>query len=105
MREAHEQSRIAKRLTKLVLSPHSTTTVDQLKIRSYDDYTQFRLHTSEAFGVDLQLYKEKLLYTSYEDREPICMIVEDPALYRMHRQVFDTLWNTSDDATLISYQH
>ncbi|HBF67511.1 MAG TPA: hypothetical protein DDW36_03750 [Candidatus Magasanikbacteria bacterium] len=106
LREAFEKKRIGKKITKKMLLFENASARATLKQRPYDDYTQFRFvkEKLEAFTVDLQLYDGKLLHTTYEDREPIAMLIEDVALFTMQKNMFDALWHTAHDATLLSIQ-
>jgi len=42
--------------------------------------------------VDMRLYSGKILYTKYDKREPLAVLLEDQALYEMQRGLFKELW-------------
>ena len=104
VRESHEHRRIAKKMKKRVLFLDSERARAALKRRPYDDYTQFRAVAKPlpGLGVDFQLYSGKILYTSYDDREPTALLTEDTALSAMQTGLFDILWATAEDVTLLS---
>ena len=106
IRDAHNRTRIAKKIQKRVLTKSSEVAMDAIKARPYDDHTQIRLNPidHEALDVDLLLYDGKVMYTSYEDREPVGMIVEDQALYEMKKVLFESLWQQAKDVTLLPYE-
>ncbi|HBL39658.1 TPA: hypothetical protein DDZ10_03240 [Candidatus Uhrbacteria bacterium] len=101
-RETFDGRRRAKKIVKKVLLPDSPKARNMLSVRQYDDYTQFRF-TDEDFGVDLLLFDGKLLYTTYADREPMTILIEDEALCTMQKQFFHERWERSEDATLTRY--
>ncbi|MCA9375508.1 MAG: hypothetical protein KC925_00400 [Candidatus Doudnabacteria bacterium] len=69
------------------------------KARPEDSTTQYRRvpTTNSAYLLDLQLFDGRLLYTRYEEREPVVLLVEDQQLFDMQQATFDLLWNTSPD--------
>lgn len=50
------------------------------------------------FQVEMRLYEGKVLYVTYENREPIVLMMEDKNLFEMQRNIFSFLW---DNAKLI----
>ncbi|HLD61205.1 MAG TPA: helix-turn-helix domain-containing protein [Patescibacteria group bacterium] len=104
IREAFDTKRIAKKIQKRVLLFDTSAAREELKKYPYNDFTQFRVITDRltAFAVDLQLYDGKILYTTYEGREPIAILVEDKMLFEMQKSIFDALWQKAGDATLLS---
>ena len=101
-RETFEGCRRAKKILKKVILPASPKTRKMLSVRPYDDFTQFRF-TDDDPAVDLLLFDGKLLYTTYADREPMAILIEDEALCTMQKQFFHERWERSDDATLSRY--
>ncbi|MEK7083832.1 MAG: helix-turn-helix domain-containing protein [Patescibacteria group bacterium] len=104
VRESHEHKRIGKKIIKKVLFVGTDMARGEIKRRSYDNYTQFRAAQEQlsGLGVDFQLYNGKILYTTYDDREPIALLVEDKTLYAMQCGLFDMLWAKAQDVTLLS---
>ncbi len=102
IRSANKNRRIAKKIQKRFLSPDSKKVRDLVKNRRYNDYTQFRVAEKGALSspVDLQLYDNKLLYTTYSKREPMAILIEDRALFEMQKNIFDALWKSAQDITL-----
>ena len=45
--------------------------------------------------VDIRLYTGKMLYTRYNKREPISLLIDDVPLYKMQRMLFQNLWHLS----------
>lgn len=46
----------------------------------------------EAFDTDVSLYKNKMMYTSYDGREPVILLTEDKHLFEMQKNIFTLLW-------------
>lgn len=103
-RESSERKRIAKKIQKKLLLFKSEAAEKAIKKMDYNDHTQLRLITNkpESFTVDFQLYSGKILYTTYVDREPMAILIEDQLLYTMQKNLFDALWQQSESATLLS---
>lgn len=104
IRETFEQKRAGKKISKRVLAFDSVAARDELKKYRYNDVTQFRFirHKLAAFAVDMQLYDDKILYTTYVEREPVAMLIEDKMLFDMQKKMFDLVWAQAEDATLLS---
>ena len=104
VRDAHERRRISRKIQKKVLFFEQGNSLEWIKRRRYDDFTQFRSVKEGAvapFKIDLALYGGKLLYTSYYDEyEPTAILVEDRMLYEMQKNIFDMLWKQGKDRTL-----
>ena len=100
MRELHEHRRIVKKIQKHVLFFENKEAAQNLTKRRYDDFTQFRntgALSVNNFDVDLMLYDGKMLYTSYDEREPTAILIEDKALYTMQQNLFLSLWIKAED--------
>lgn len=104
-RETHDGRRRAKKIVKKALLFPSPKSKNFLKNRPYDDYTQFRFVDAslDPFTVDIELYDGKILYTTYEDREPIAILIEDEALCTMQKSFFRLLWDKAEDVTLARF--
>ncbi len=103
VRELHEHRRIVKKIQKHVLFFENKEAAQNLTKRRYDDFTQFRntgALSVNNFDVDLMLYDGKMLYTSYDEREPTAILIEDKALYTMQQNLFLSLWIKAEDKTL-----
>ena len=107
-RELHEHRRIVKKIQKNVLFFESKESTHYFTKRKYDDFTRFRSVEREAihqFDVDLVLYEGKMLYTSYDEREPTAILIEDKALYAMQQSLFMSLWAQAKDKSLLFTQN
>ena len=103
-RELHERRRIVKKIQKDVLFFESKESAHYFAKRKYDDFTRFRNADAEIiqrFDVDLALYDGKILYTSYDEREPTAILIEDKALYSMQQSLFLSLWAKAKDKSLL----
>lgn len=106
VRELHEYRRVVKKIQKNTIFFESKESVQYLSKRKYDDFTQFRNTEEETvkhFDVDLVLYDGKILYTSYDEREPTAILIENKALYTMQQNLFQSIWGTAKDKTLTSF--
>lgn len=104
VRELHEYRRVVKKIQKNIIFFESKESAQYLSKRKYDDFTQFRNTEEEGvthFDVDLMLYDGKLLYTSYDEREPTAILIEDKALYTMQQNLFLSIWPKTKDKTLV----
>lgn len=104
-RQHHEKRRINKKIMKKVLFYADEESLKNLSKRPYDEVTQFRsVHkgTMPSLKVDLVLFDNKLLYSSYDTHEPTAVLIEDRALYTMQKNMFDFLWKQGTDRTLMS---
>ncbi|MDP2789361.1 MAG: helix-turn-helix domain-containing protein [bacterium] len=103
VRELHEYRRLVKKIQKNIIFFENKESVQHLAKRKYDDFTQFRNTEEEIvkhFDIDLMLYDDKILYTSYDEREPTAIIIEDKALYNMQQNLFMSMWLGAKDKTL-----
>jgi sugar-specific transcriptional regulator TrmB len=59
-----------------------------------DDLTQVRYLTGfpDSFATAVQIYRDRLLYTSYKNDKYIAIIIRDRAMYDMHHQMFEWQW-------------
>jgi sugar-specific transcriptional regulator TrmB len=103
-RETYDGKRTHKKIQKRILLFESKTAREHIKQCKYNDYTQYRLVKTkiELFTTDFQLYNGKILYTTYEEREPVTILIEDQSLFKMQKSLFDSLWLQGVDATLLS---
>ena len=104
VRGLHEHRRIVKKIQKNVLFFENKDSARYLSKRKYDDFTKFRNteeKTVKHFDVDLMLYEGKMLYTSYDEREPTAILIEDKALYNMQQNPFLSLLPKAKDKTLL----
>jgi len=103
-RELHEHRRVVKKIQKNVLFFENKESAQYLSKRKYDDFTKFRNteeRTVKHFNVDLMLYDGKILYTSYDEREPTAILIEDKALYTMQQNLFLSIWPKAKDKALL----
>lgn len=102
-REKHEHARVARRIPAKILFFSAPDALATLARRAYNDFTQYRSIKQgavEPFAVDLTLYDGKLLYTRYDEYEPTATLIEDKALYEMHKNLFMSHWKQGTDQTL-----
>ena len=95
---------MVKKIQKNVLFFENKESAQYLSKRKYDDFTKFRNteeRTVKHFNVDLMLYDGKILYTSYDEREPTAILIEDKALYTMQQNLFLSIWPKAKDKALL----
>lgn len=103
VRELHEHRRVVKKIQKNIIFFENKDSMQYLTKRKYDDFTQFRSideETVKHFNVDLMLYDGKILYVSYDEREPTAILIEDKTLYTMQQNLFLSIWPKAKDKTL-----
>lgn len=103
LREAHDRARVARKIPAKILFFDEPASRRALERRGYDDLTQYRTikpGSVEPFVADLTMYDGKLLYTSYDEYEPMATLIEDKALYEMQKNLFKALWKQGMDQTL-----
>jgi len=69
----------------------------------YRDVTEIKLinpNTDHLFESIMQIYDTKVSYITLTEKNMIGVIIEDPIINRMHRILFDTLWNTTQGFVL-----
>jgi len=89
-------SEIIKRNIKEKLICADTPDARALKARlSEDKQTQVKLLPAEKmpFSSGMDIYNNKIAYSTYKGEKSITVIIEDPEIYRIHRQTFEVLWN------------
>lgn len=80
-------------------------TIDSSFIRqhakSFDkNNTQIRvIPSSNAFSSIMYIYSNKVSYISQSRGQLVSMIVEHPAIYQMHKTLFEALWQTAKTIT------
>ncbi len=106
IRDSWEQQRLRKKIEKRVVSADTPKLRERYKQKPYNDFTQIRVSSSLTSHsiADLLIYNDKLLYTSYSDREPITLIIEDKTLCAMQTFFFRVLWEQATDITLSTYE-
>lgn len=103
IRALHENKRITRKISKKILFPRNEKTKEKVSKQAYNDFTEWRSlppKNLEVFEVDFMLYDGKILYTSYDEREPTAILIEDRALYAMQKSLFLSLWQEGKDETL-----
>jgi sugar-specific transcriptional regulator TrmB len=104
VRELHERRRIAKKIQKNIVFHENRESTQYFSKRKYDDFTRFRSIDEKAvkpFGVDVMIYDGKILYTSFDEREPTAILIEDRALSIMQQNLFMSVWSEAKDKDLI----
>ncbi len=107
VRELYEHRRIVKKIQKNVLFFENKESARYFSKRKYDDFTKFRSTDEKMvtpFDVDLMLYDGKMLYVSYDEREPTAILIEDKALYAMQQNLFLSIWTKAKDKSLLFTQ-
>ncbi|PIZ94264.1 MAG: hypothetical protein COX81_04085 [Candidatus Magasanikbacteria bacterium CG_4_10_14_0_2_um_filter_37_12] len=66
-----------------------------LSARTPDEATTFRFFPKKLsmFSVDLRIYGGKITYTTFENREPIIMMIQDQNMHDMQKNIFEYLWD------------
>lgn len=105
IRETYEHKRLNRKILKRVLLGNSHQVQKQLLQMRYDDHTQYRFANEylSACDVDMQLYSGKIFYTTFTDREPMTIVIEDQQLYTFQKMIFDFFWSKSKDATQLLF--
>ncbi|MCR4328107.1 MAG: hypothetical protein NUV53_01165 [Patescibacteria group bacterium] len=104
VRELHEQRRIMKKIQKNIIFSENKESAHYFSKRKYDDFTKFKSVEEKIvkhFDVDLMLYDGKILYASYDEREPTAILIEDIALYAMQQNLFLSIWPKAKDKSLL----
>ena len=104
VRELHEHRRVIKKIQKNIVFFESKESAQYFSKRKYDDFTKFRSTEEKMvkhFDVDLMLYDGKMLYTSYDEREPTAILIEDRALFCMQQNLFLSVWSKAKDKSLL----
>lgn len=107
IRRHYDGKRVARKIKKRILFFEDEQALKELKARKYDDYTEYRAIAKASvlpFSSDVKLYDGKLLYTTYDEREPTVLMVEDRALYEMQKNLFEKLWKEGTDRTLAYFE-
>lgn len=101
-RESFERKRVSRKMLRKNLLSLSAEAKKFLKQTRSNDYTPFRFvkNHPEFFSADVQLYAGKVLYTTYEDHEPIALLIDDQLFYGMQKNLFESLWKSAQPATL-----
>jgi len=60
-----------------------------------DKQTEVRLIPKNdfPFSSGMDIYDNKIAYSTYNGEKSITVVIEDPEIYRLHRQTFESLWN------------
>jgi sugar-specific transcriptional regulator TrmB len=51
------------------------------------------------FRTGMQIYNNKISYFTLREKNIVAIIIEDPDIYQMHRNIFEFLWNLVDKKT------
>ena len=67
------------------------------RVKSFNkNTTQVRVIPAAAgFATVMQIYDNKVSYISMPDKKIIGLIIEHPAIYQMHKTLFEALWQTA----------
>lgn len=89
------KKRQAKGLSKKLLVEDTPNTRSYLaKQKELTDY-RFLPKQLKPFKTGMQIYNNKISYMTIRPENIIAVIVEDPDIYQMHRNLFEYLWNIS----------
>jgi hypothetical protein len=67
------------------------------------DVTDFKMVSHKdlpAFKTVMQIYDNKVSYLTLTEDFMIGIIIEDPNIYKMHKYLFEHLWNITEDLNL-----
>lgn len=97
IRKQFHEKRVKKDIVLHLLVGDVNTGKTLRKLYKHDRLFHIRLVPEhvDLEDVDIRLYTDKILYTRYNDREPICLLIEDTPLYKMQRMLFKQLWDMS----------
>lgn len=97
IRKEFVKKRSAKGINLYMLVPDQKTAEQILKINPVDPFREIRISSkgNKQADADLNLYNGRMLYTRFEEREPIATLIEDQPLYQMQEAIFLSLWETS----------
>lgn len=59
--------------------------------------TKFIKITQAPFQTIMQIYDNKISYLTLENNKMIGVIIDDPYIYRMHKDLFEFMWNKGDN--------
>ncbi len=89
--------RLRKKVTNKLLvvdTPISVAVAQQEK----SPYTEFRLIKNEdapPFNAVMKIYDNKILYATFANNFLTATIINDPAIHKMHKYLFEVLWDKS----------
>lgn len=94
VREDFHKRRRDKNTVVKFLVPDKETYENLNKFHKNDKLCEIRIISKETpvQDVDMKLYDGKLLYTRYNEKEPICFMIEDRPFYKMQKMLFNILW-------------
>lgn len=94
IREQMDREREAWGIKENILLLENTYLKSWVKTQEKKSNTTYRFITEpiEPFAVDLRIYANKVVHTSYEGKEPIVTIIEDKNLFEMQKNIFIYLW-------------
>ena len=92
------QQRIQKKISKKILmvdSPHAREYMSDAN----KNFTQIRFLPKSVtqFGVAMEIYDGKVSYLTFHEDAVTGMLIEHPAIYTMHRQLFAARWRELEE--------
>jgi hypothetical protein len=98
--QAYMKRRIAHKIPKKIIVPDMPET--RVRLASYSQpYTEIRLASAAGiapFHSAMEIYDNKIGYITFEKGVLTASVIHDVALYRMHRFLFQSLWERSTPA-------
>ena len=91
--KSHMQERIKKKINKRVLVPNTSENIKLAKALD-SNHTEVRLvseGSAQPFSTAMEIYDGKISYLTFGE-SLIATIIEDKAVYTMHRYLFDDAW-------------
>lgn len=89
------KKRLALKITKKIISVDSPETREHYRT-TQNQYTQARLlpQPLSSFLTGMQIYNNTISYQTVSDKKMIAVIIEDEAIARLHKTIFEFLWNS-----------
>ncbi len=91
----HKEKRKTHNIRKKILIPN--TKIPKEYFKDYDtSITEIKILPDKApFESAMQIYNNKISYTTIKKDSYIGVIIEDSSIYKMHRKLFEILWEIS----------
>lgn len=91
--ENYVKQRKKKEIKKNLIVPESTRERFE---NGGDEYTDIRFLKEDYydFKTGMQIYDDKISYQTLDEKNKIGVIIEDQNIYKMHKLLFEYIWNT-----------
>ncbi|MFH1291604.1 MAG: helix-turn-helix domain-containing protein [bacterium] len=95
------KKRIKKGISKKILALDTPETRKVFK-EEINDLTEFKFLPKEIrpFGTAMQIYGNKISYFTLRENDVIALIIDDPHICQMHKNIFAYFWNKQEQKTI-----